>query len=171
MDYFGDGQKIGANIEYVVESKRLGTAGALWLIQEKLKEPFFVMNGDILTSVDFSDMQNYHSSHNAMATMAVREYAHQVPYGVVELQGEKICSIKEKPIQKFFISAGIYFLEPQALEFVSKDEFFDMPTLFERIVLNSHSAISFPIREYWLDIGKMADFERANSDFSEVFQG
>jgi dTDP-glucose pyrophosphorylase len=169
-EYFGDGLKFGVNIQYIHESKRMGTAGALSLMRDFLTDHFFVMNGDLLTSVNFEHMHEYHLSHDAAATMAVREYDFQVPYGVVNIQNGKIYSIEEKPIQKFFVSAGIYMLSPSTLNHIPEEEFYDMPTLFKKIIMDNSNAISFPIREYWLDIGKMSDYERANSEYDMVFR-
>ena len=168
-EYFGDGAAFGVKIEYVHEDKRLGTAGALSLVRERLNEPFFVMNGDLLTNINFEHMHDYHLSHDAIATMAVREYDFQVPYGVVNVSEGRILSIEEKPTHKFFVSAGIYMLSPQALTNVPDDEFFDMPTLFEKFIANDNNAVSFPIREYWLDIGRMVDYEKANDEYGGVF--
>lgn len=169
-DYFGDGSRFGVNIEYVHESKRMGTAGALSLVRKRLTEPFFVMNGDLLTNINFEHLHDYHVSHDAAATMAVREYDFQVPYGVVNVQNGYIASIEEKPVQKFFVSAGIYMLSPQALQHVPADEFFDMPSLFDALIARKQAAVSFPIREYWLDIGQLADYDRANVEFGDVFK-
>ena len=168
-DYFGNGEAFGVNIDYVHETKRMGTAGALSLIRNNLTEPFFVMNGDLLTNVNFEHMHEYHLSHDAAATMAVREYDFQVPYGVVNLHEGQILSIEEKPTRKFFVSAGIYMLSPEVLSYIPINEFFDMPTLFERIIAKRGNVISFPIREYWLDIGRTSDYERANTEYGEVF--
>lgn len=168
--YFGNGASFGVNIEYVHETKRMGTAGALSLIRDRLTEPFFVMNGDLLTNVNFEHMHDFHESNNAEATMAVREYDFQVPYGVVNVQDGKIQSIEEKPTHKFFVSAGIYMLSPTVLAHIPDDDFFDMPTLFEKLIEAKHNAVSFPIREYWLDIGRVSDYERANNEYSGVFE-
>jgi dTDP-glucose pyrophosphorylase len=168
-EYFGDGSAFGVKIEYIHESKRMGTAGALSLVRDRLAEPFFVMNGDLLTNINFEHMHDYHLSHKAVATMAVREYDFQVPYGVVSVLDGRIASIEEKPIHKFFVSAGIYMLSPKTLMHIPNDEFFDMPTLFEKLVAQGDGAVSFPIREYWLDIGRMGDYEKANSDYNGVF--
>lgn len=168
-EHFGDGETFGVNIEYVHESKRMGTAGALSLVRDRLTEPFFVMNGDLLTNINFEHLHDYHVSHDAVATMAVREYDFQVPYGVVNLLDGRILSVEEKPVHKFFVSAGIYMLSPQALAHVPKEEFFDMPTLFEKLIAGKNTAVSFPVREYWLDIGRISDFERANNEYSGVF--
>ena len=168
-DYFGDGREFGVNIDYVLEQKRMGTAGALSLLKERPSEPFFVMNGDLLTNVNFEHIFNYHMLNKATATMCVREYDYEVPYGVVEMNDNKIKQIVEKPVQKFFVSAGIYMLSPEILDLIPKNEFYDMPTLFEKLIKLSKNVISFPIREYWLDIGRMEEYQRANEEYKEVF--
>lgn len=167
--YFQDGSDFGVDIEYVHESKRMGTAGALSLVKERLNEPFFVMNGDLLTSINFESMMEYHLVNKAVATMGVREYDFQVPYGVVNTDGENILSIEEKPIHHFFVSGGVYILSTQALEYIPKDSFYDMPTLFEKVIQERGKTLSFPINEYWLDIGRVEEFEKANSEFHKVF--
>ncbi len=167
--YFGDGSRLGVNIEYIEETKRLGTAGALSLIKDRPQEPFFVMNADLLTNVNFTHLLDFHAYENAVATMCVREYDYQVPYGVIETDGSKITSIKEKPVQKFFVNAGIYTLSPQVFEYIPKNEFYDMPTLFEDIIKDKLKTISFPVHEYWLDIGRMSDFEQAQSEYFGIF--
>jgi dTDP-glucose pyrophosphorylase len=169
-DHFGNGDDFGVKISYVHETKRMGTAGALSLMRGQFSEPFFVMNADLLTNVNFDHLHDYHESQKAMATMAVREYDFQVPYGVVNIADGKIISIEEKPVHKFFVSGGIYMLNPEALNFIPDDQFFDMPSLFESLILKGASTLSFPIREYWLDIGRMSDYEKANSEYGEVFQ-
>jgi len=168
-EYFKDGSEFGVNIEYIHENKRMGTAGALSLIREKLSESFFVMNGDLLTNINFERMMEYHISNASVATMGVREYDFQVPYGVVNVQGKDILSIEEKPMHKFFVSGGVYVLSEKVLEFIPDDEFYDMPTLFEKVIAENLKSISFPIREYWLDIGRVEEYEKANSEYHEVF--
>lgn len=168
-DYFGDGKEFGVNIDYVLEQKRMGTAGALSLLKERPSEPFFVMNGDLLTNVNFEHIFNYHVLNKATATMCVREYDYEVPYGVVKMNDNKIIEIVEKPVQKFFVSAGIYMLSPEILDLIPKNEFYDMPALFEKLIRLSKNVISFPIREYWLDIGRMEEYQRANEEYKEVF--
>lgn len=168
-DYFGDGKKFGVHVEYIHEDKPLGTAGALSLMKEKLSDTFFVMNGDLLTNVNFESMLEYHIRSEAKATMGVREYDFQVPYGVVNINDTQIISIKEKPIHSFYVSGGIYILEPDVLELIPQEKFYDMPTLFEEAIKHKLKAVSFPISEYWLDIGRMDEFKQANSDYYEVF--
>lgn len=169
QDFFGNGSKFGANIEYVVEEQRMGTVGALTLINAQINEPFFVMNGDLLTNVNFEHLLDFHLANNSMATMCVREYDFQVPYGVVNVGNGKILSIEEKPVQKFFVSAGIYMLDPKCIDFIPANEFYDMPTLFEKLINMQENIMSFPLREYWLDIGRIEEYEKANLEYHEVF--
>lgn len=168
-DYFGDGKEFGVNIDYVLEQKRMGTAGALSLLKERPSEPFFVMNGDLLTNVNFEHIFNYHTLHKATATMCVREYDYEVPYGVVKMNDNKITAISEKPVQKFFVSAGIYMLSPEILDLIPQDEFYDMPTLFEKAIAQNKNVISFPIHEYWIDIGRLEEYQKANEEYAKIF--
>jgi dTDP-glucose pyrophosphorylase len=169
QNYFGNGEKFGVQIEYVLEQERMGTAGALSLLKTRPGEPFFVMNGDLLTNVNFESLLDYHQTHLAMATMCVREYDFQVPYGVVNIDGHKVTAIVEKPVHKFFVSAGIYMLSPKVLDLIPNGEYYDMPTLFEKLIAQNQNTVSFPIHEYWLDIGRMNEYEQANREYSEVF--
>ena len=168
-DYFRDGDDFGANIDYIVEDRRMGTAGALTLLNKKLINPFFVMNGDLLTNIDFEKMLDFHIENDARATMCVREYDIEVPYGVVNIVNEDITSIEEKPIHSFFVNAGVYLLNTECVNLIPKGEFYDMPSLFEELILNNEKTISFPLSEYWLDIGKISDYERADAECRNVF--
>lgn len=167
--YFGDGSRWGVDIGYLHENQRMGTAGALSLLPEKPTEALLVMNGDLLTKVNFKQLLDFHSSHYAQATMCVREYDFQVPYGVVKIDAHRIISIDEKPTQQFFVNAGIYVLEPNALDLIAPNTYFDMPTLFEKLVEQQKETAVFPIREYWLDIGQLADYDRANGEYRDIF--
>jgi dTDP-glucose pyrophosphorylase len=167
--YFGDGSKWGVDISYLDEDQRLGTAGALSLLPEKPTDPLIVMNGDLLTKVNFSQLLGFHIEHNAQATMCVREYDFQVPYGVVKIDKHRIIGIDEKPTQRFFVNAGIYVLEPSTLDLIFPNTFFDMPSMFEILIEKQKETAVFPVREYWLDIGHMADFDRANGEYMAVF--
>lgn len=160
VEHFGDGERWGVHIDYLTESERLGTAGALSLIPQKPSHPIIVMNGDLLTEVDFVAMLREHQARSAQATMAVREYEMQIPYGVVKVEDGLIYSVLEKPVHKFLVNAGIYVLEPQALDHIPKAGHVDMPTLFERI-RGTGSTFAYPLREYWVDIGRLEDLEAA----------
>ena len=167
-DYFGDGDKFGVNISYIQESKPLGTAGALSLI-DKIEDEFFVMNADLLTNADFSKLHHYHKINKSIATMCVREYEMQVPYGVVNLDDNTIKSITEKPRQKFHVSAGIYMLNPQILNFIPKNEYLDMPDLFNSLATKNQNPKAYLINEEWLDIGRIEEYNLANELYSEIF--
>ncbi len=170
QNYFQDGTDFGVSIKYIEENIRMGTAGALSLLQNKPEKPFFVMNGDLLTQVNFEKLMEFHESHGAIGTMCVREYEYQVPFGVIETKGECLVSIKEKPKHKSYVNAGIYVLSPEALNYIPEGEFFDMPALFEKIIKEEKVATVFPIQEYWLDIGRMDDFEKANIEYEEQYK-
>jgi dTDP-glucose pyrophosphorylase len=167
--YFGDGSRWGVEIRYLHENQRLGTAGALSLLPERPTAPVLVINGDLLTKVNFGQLLDFHADHRAKATMCVREYDLQVPYGVVKIDKHRITSIEEKPVQHFFVNGGIYVLEPDALDLIASNTYFDMPTLFQALIDDQQETAVFPIREYWLDIGHLADYDRANGDYMSVF--
>ncbi|SNX72886.1 CBS domain protein [Bacillus oleivorans] len=169
-DFFGNGLEWGVSIEYLEENQKLGTAGALSLFQEKPTKPIIVMNGDILTKVNFQQLLEFHEETNSVATMCVREFHYQVPYGVVKMEGTTLYSIEEKPTESYFVNAGIYVLNPEALDFIPDGQYFDMPSLFEKLMKQKLITSVFPIREYWLDIGKRNDFEKANIEYSGVFE-
>jgi Nucleoside-diphosphate-sugar pyrophosphorylase involved in lipopolysaccharide biosynthesis/translation initiation factor 2B, gamma/epsilon subunits (eIF-2Bgamma/eIF-2Bepsilon) len=168
-EYFGNGEHLGAEIVYIKESKRMGTAGALSLLPEKPKNPLIVMNGDLLTKVNYNHLLQFHQEQDSTATMCVREFEYQIPYGVVRVDKHRLVTMEEKPVQKCFVNAGIYVLEPDVVNWIPKDEYIDMPELFTLIQNRGGQSSVFPIREYWLDIGRMDDFVRANDDFAEVF--
>ena len=171
IKYFGDGSDWGININYLQESQKLGTAGALSLLTNKsVTEPIIVMNGDILTKVNYTQLLDFHHDHEADATMCVREYDFQVPFGVVDLNQEKIFHIEEKPVQSLFVNAGIYVLSPKTIELVPEDRFFDMTDLFNLLLQNNKSTIAFPLKEYWIDIGRSEDFQKANQEFPDIFK-
>jgi dTDP-glucose pyrophosphorylase len=169
QDYFQDGSDFGASINYVIEEKRMGTAGALTLLKKGQNKPFFVMNGDLLTNINFEKMLDFHKLNNSKATMGVSEYDVKVPYGVVNLNNETIVSIEEKPVHSFFINTGLYILEPECIDLIPNDEFYDMPSLFEKLIKNNKKTISFPLKEYWLDIGRVVDYEKANREYDNIF--
>ena len=130
--------------------------------------PIMVMNGDLLTNVDFENLLNFHNERGGVATMCVREYDFQVPYGVVKSVEQKITSIVEKPTHKFFVNAGIYVIEPSLLESVDGKSYFDMPSLLEMQIKQGLQVNMFPLHEYWLDIGQIGQFEQAQLDFKSL---
>ncbi len=162
-DYFGNGENFGVELNYVSEDRPLGTAGSLGLIDWP-QETLLVINGDILTKVNFRAMLNYHQEHEADITVGVRKYDLQVPYGVVEVEEQQVCRLREKPSLSFFVNAGIYMLEPRVNEYIPNGEHYDMTDLIDRLIEKGRPVVSFPIVEYWLDIGKPSDYARAQED-------
>lgn len=162
MEHFKDGREFGVSLDYIQEDSPLGTAGALSLM-ETPTEPLLVMNGDVLTQVDFQAMFRFHKEHQAILTVGVRQFDIQVPFGVVETNDEKVISISEKPQLSFLVNAGIYILEPQAHAYIPKETRFDMTDLMKLLIDKEIKVVSFPIVEYWLDVGNPKDYETAQS--------
>jgi len=169
-EHFGDGGDWNVTIEYVHEDKPLGTAGSLGLLSKKISRlPILMMNGDLLTKIDFEQLLNFHLEEKGDATMCVREYDFQVPYGVIKADGYRIISIEEKPINKFFINAGVYVLSPSILDMVNGVNYLDMPKLLDKKIESNGQVNMFPVHEYWLDIGQIDQFNKAQQDSREMF--
>ena len=168
-DYFGDGAAWGVDIQYLEEDARLGTAGALSLLPGRPDQPFFVMNGDLLTTVNFEQMLRYHREHKAFSTVGVREHSVTVPFGVIEFDNHRLLGIREKPTQKFFVNAGVYLLDPGILDHLAPNEAVDMPTLIDRTIATEKMSVVFPLREYWIDVGRLDDLQRASDEFQKFF--
>lgn len=169
-DHFGDGDKWDLQIEYLRERERRGTAGALSLLPERPEDPLLVLNGDLLTTVNFGRVVDFHQEQSVTATMCVRGRDVDIPYGVVETDGHQINDIEEKPTNRYFVNAGIYVLEPETLDDVPGDQFYDMTELFQGLVDRGDDVTAYPIQEYWRDVGKKKDLDRAQEEFDEVFQ-
>lgn len=164
-DHFGDGSKWNVKISYVHEELPLGTGGALGLLPLDIPDlPLIMINGDVLTNVDFERVLEFHNKNEAAATMCVRDYEYQVPFGVINGDGNKIVSMVEKPVQRFFINAGIYVVSPEIRKSVEQNCRIDMPTLLEKFIETQEKIFMFPIHEYWLDIGRIEDYNRAQID-------
>jgi dTDP-glucose pyrophosphorylase len=169
-EHFGDGQRLGVTIEYLHERERRGTAGALALLHERPTSPILVMNGDLMTTVNFRQLLDFHREHAAAATMCVREYAFQIPYGVIEADRHRLTALVEKPLRTALVNAGIYALSPEAIDVIPAGRMYDMTDLFADLVAAGRNTVVFPVHEYWLDIGRIEDLERASSDYSKVFE-
>lgn len=163
VDHFGNGDRFGVEFNYLAEDRPLGTAGALGLLDQP-EERLLVMNGDILTNVDFHAMLDHHQEHSAALTIGVRKYEFKIPYGVIESEGADVRRVVEKPTHEFFVNAGIYVLEPIAHQFIPRGQRFDMTDLISVLIQNNHRVACFPILEYWLDIGQHVDYEKALQD-------
>lgn len=165
--HFRNGADWDVNIEYIRENKRMGTAGALSLINQKFNEPVIVMNADLLTRVNFKQLLDFHKTSGEKATVCVREYDFQIPFGVVQVDNYRMTGLKEKPVHRLFVNAGIYVLDPSIIHMIPQDTFYDMPDLLSSMVNQNETPAVFPIHEYWIDIGQMGDFQRASREFCE----
>ena len=165
-NHIKDGAWLDVDVEYLHEDQPLGTAGAIAQLNGTLTEPFLVMNSDLLTKTDFRQLVKNHKKTGAAATLGVREYSFQIPYGVVNLDGDVVDSISEKPTHRSLVSAGIYALSPEALQLAKAGEYCDMPTLLDRVRERGEKVVAFPIHESWLDIGRHDDLELARNNMS-----
>ena len=164
-EHFKNGEAFGVDIRYVKEDQPLGTAGALSLLEE-VDEPLLVINGDILTRVDFRALLHFHREHKADLTVCVRQYEFNVPYGVIDTDGVNVKAISEKPVVRNFINAGIYLLNPQVRQLIPNGQPYDIPDLIDRLINEQRTVVCFPIREYWLDIGKVDHYDQAKADIA-----
>ena len=172
--YFGDGSKWNVRIAYLEERSALGTAGSLNLLPEKPTEPFFVVNADIMTNINFDQILTFHqfNVHHPIATVCVRQYESTIPYGVVNMDEENhgLTSIEEKPTNSYFVNAGIYILNPDVLYYFSnQNQYCDITTLLQTLITHKKYVATFPIREYWLDVGNHESLTQASSDYQKIF--
>jgi dTDP-glucose pyrophosphorylase len=168
-EYFGNGERLGVQIDYLREVSPIGTAGALSLLNPLPDAPFVVSNGDVITNIHYGGLLDFHTRQAASATMAVRVHEWQHPFGVVQTQGIEIIGFEEKPIARSHINAGVYALDPSALIVLTADAHCNMPTLFERLQAEGQRTVAYPMHEPWLDVGRPDDLQLANSqDQSKV---
>lgn len=167
--YFGDGTEKNISIKYIREDKPLGTIGSVMLVDDFQNEEIIVMNSDLLTNIDFADF--YKAFKEADADMAVASVSYHVdiPYAVLEAdETQKVQSLKEKPRYTYFSNAGIYLLKTKILEMIPRDEFFDITTLMDKVIEMDRKLITYPINGYWLDIGRMEDYKKAQDDIKHI---
>lgn len=161
--HFGNGERLGVQIDYLREQSPLGTAGALGLLNPRPDVPFVVTNGDVITDIRYGELLDFHIRHAATATMAVRVHEWQHPFGVVQTQGVEIVGFEEKPVARTHINAGVYALDPAALGVLTADAHCDMPVLFERLQAKAKRTVAYPMHEPWLDVGRPIDLQLANN--------
>ncbi len=174
QEYFGNGEKWGVSIHYLEEDKALGTVGSLNLLPAMPTQPFIVANADIMTNLNFDQILEFHqfNIHQPIATVCVRQYENTIPYGVVNIDQHQhnLINIEEKPTHSYFVNAGIYVLNPAVLNyFPQKSIYYDMPTLLSELVKKKKFVATFPIREYWLDVGSHESLGQAVGDYEKVF--
>ena len=167
-EYFGGGSDLGIDITYIHEDDPLGTAGAIGYLPKKIELPIILTNGDLLTKINYNNLIDFHNSYGGSATMCVRKYNVDIPYGVVDCSQEKIIKITEKPTQNFFINAGVYVLEPDVIKKINKSSYMDMPDFIQYLISNNNQINMFPVYEYWLDIGQINQYEQAQKDYLEL---
>lgn len=167
-DYFGNGERLKVKIDYLRESSPLGTAGALGLLNPCPSVPFVVTNGDVITDIRYGELLDFHVRHKATGTMAVRVHEWQNPFGVVQTRGVDIVGFEEKPVSRSHINAGVYVLNPQALEVQKRGVHCDMPALFELLHANEMRTVAYPMHEPWLDVGRPEDLRRAEAEANSV---
>jgi len=165
-NYFGDGERLDVEIDYLYEKSPLGTAGALSLLSSRPNEPFLVTNGDVITDIRYGELLDFHNRYQASATMAVRVHEWQHPFGVVQMDGVEIIGFEEKPVALSNINAGVYVLSPEVLNELIAEAACDMPSLFERLQAKAKRTVAFPMHEPWLDVGAPVDLQTANGDLA-----
>lgn len=166
--HFGDGSGFGVALSYIREESPMGTGGALALLPEPPDGPFLVMNGDILTTVDFGSLLHFHEEHAALVTVGAIEHRVEIPFGVLEAEGAYVSALQEKPSQRFLCNAGVYAVAPEALGYVGAPRFYNMTDLIRDGMADGRRVALFPVHEYWTDIGTPAELERARAVFAEA---
>lgn len=168
--YFGDGSRFGVNINYIHEETPLGTGGALGLLPDDIPRlPLIMMNGDVMTNMDFSQLLKEHEKEGYDATMCVKELEHQVPFGVINSDNNLITGMKEKPIFRYNINTGIYILSPDCVKSVEKNSKIDLPSLLEQRMNEGVKIGMYLNHDYWLDVGRMSDYEKAQNDVKNIY--
>ena len=170
IDYFGDGSKWNVNIKYLEENKPLGTAGALRMLPDNLKDPILLINGDVLTKTNFKDILKYHEVNSADITICAREHVLNSPYGVIEVDGIAFKSMIEKPSFTQLVNAGVYVINSEIIRTIKINQYFDMPDLIEQTKILNNKIIVYPIHEYWIDVGKPESLDQAENEWSKIIR-
>jgi len=171
MAFFNDGCKYGIKIDYSREEKKLGTAGGLGLLKNKLHDDFLVMNGDVLTSLDFSEFLAFHKRSGSKATIALNRRHVDIDFGVVELDSDqKLSGYIEKPRIDYLVSMGVYAFNESVLEYIPANEYLDIPDLMKRLLAEGEIVNGYIHEGYWLDIGRPDDYDKANGDIEGIYR-
>lgn len=168
-NYFGDGSRYGIRLKVSKEDKPLGTAGPLLLLKDILTEPFVVMNGDILSLIDFGELYSFAKSQDSLLTISIKKEITPFAFGNIFFEGDRVTGIEEKPDIIMYILAGIYVMKPEIFEFFPKDEYFGMDILIKKMLEQNSPISKYDLKEYWLDIGRLNDYEKAQEDYETVF--
>lgn len=166
--FFQDGERYGLNIQYSFEKEPLGTAGPLSLI-DNLNETFLVTNGDVLTTLDLQTLIDFHHQSGGIATIAAFERKVKIDLGVIHYNGaHEVVGYYEKPSYNFSVSMGIYVFEPRILEYIPYNQYLDFPNLVLKLLEAGERVIGYPYDGYWMDLGRMDDYEQALRDFPSL---
>lgn len=169
-NFFGDGSRYGVSLNISREDKPLGTAGPIKLLKNELIEPFVVMNGDILTLIDFNKLYDFSISHNSLLTVAIKKIITPYAFGNIHFDGDYVLNIEEKPDIITYALAGIYVMKPEIIELIPSDEYFGMDQLIKKMLANGLPITKYEMNEYWLDIGQVQDYEKAQNIYKEYFE-
>jgi NDP-sugar pyrophosphorylase family protein len=168
--FFGDGSRYGVSLFVSKELEPLGTAGPLLLLKDRLNEPFLVMNGDILSLVDFSKMYNFALQNDTDLTIAIKKEITPFAFGNIFFQGDYVTGIEEKPDIVMYILAGIYVMRPSIFKYFPEKSYFGMDALIKKMLYENLPILKYDLKEYWLDIGRLNDYEKAQQVYEEHFQ-
>jgi dTDP-glucose pyrophosphorylase len=167
-NYFANGVNLGVSIDYIEEDTPLGTAGSLRKLKRTNDLPFVVTNGDVISDIDYGDLLDFHCEQEAWATMAIRPFQLQNPFGVVETEGISITGIREKPVTRTHINTGVYVFDPRVVQSLPSSEFCQIPELFDHLREEGHRTIAFHLQDEWIDVGNIEDLARAENKFTDL---
>lgn len=168
-NFFGDGSKFGVKLTISKETKKLGTVGPLTLLKDVLTEPFLMMNGDILTQLNYRKMYEHAVSKDTILTVGIKEIVTPFQFGNIFYEGDYVTGIEEKPHIRTKILAGVYIFKPEIFKWIPEDTYFGMDTLIETMIEKHEKIAKYEINEYWLDIGQVADYEKAQEVYKTHF--
>jgi len=165
IEHFGSGERWGVDIQYIEEETPLGTAGSLTMLPGSQRHPVLIMNGDVLTRVDFSRLIDFHQEQGATATVCVREYETQIPFGVIQMNGVRVQDLEEKPVISHYVNAGMYVVNPGLIGEIPRGVPYDMPDLLGTAVKQQQVVNAFPVHEYWKDVGHIETLNQATQEW------
>lgn len=170
-NFFGDGSRYGVKLSISKETHPLGTAGPLKLLKDRLTEPFVVMNGDILTLTNFSEFYEYALLQKSLLTISVKKFITPYDFGNIHFKGNVVTDIEEKPDIITYALAGIYVMKPEILDLIPDDQYYGMDLLMKKMLAENHLITKYELDEYWLDIGRADDYEKAQESYNTYFMG
>lgn len=170
-NFFGDGERYGVKLEISKEEQPLGTAGPIKLLEKKLTEPFIVMNGDILSLIDYRALYDFACSLNSLMTVTIKKIIIPYAFGNILFDGDFVTNVEEKPDITTFALAGIYVFKPEIFNLIPENQYFGMDMLIKKMLADKKPITKYELHEYWLDIGQIQDYEKAQSIYQEYFEG